>query len=182
MSRSFGGLLVVVLMVSSCKPTLKVSCQYDKTVDFSRFKSFTLSESESMVKALNQLNYDRVLDAIRNEMSKKGFSEVAATPDIILNVSAIVNNKATVSSTSYYEYGSVYRPYTWGPGVDYTDYDVRHYKDGSLVIDVVDAGAGKLLWQGIGYKEMDTPLKHPEKDILKAIESVMADFPPRTQK
>jgi len=155
-----------------------VSSEYDKTVDFSRFKTFALFNGEGLTKVLSQANHDRVLKAVKNEMIKKGFMEDAAGPDVMVNVNAVFNKTTSVSGNNYYEYGSVYRPYTWGPGVSYTNYDVRHYKDGSLIIDVVDASAKKLLWQGMGNKEMDTPAKDPETEIPKAVASIMADFPP----
>lgn len=176
--RVLCGLLIAMMVFSSCEPALKVRSRYDKTVDFSRYRTFTVSGNESLIRALSQVNYERVLTSIRNEMRKKGFTEIRETPDLMVNVSAIVNSKASVSSNRYYEYGSVYRPYTWGPGVSYSAYDARYYKDGSLIIDVVDAEVRKLLWQGIGTKEIDSPSKHPEKDIPKAVESIMVGFPP----
>jgi len=174
------GLLIGILVIC-CKPALKISCEYDKTVDFSRYKTFTVRGGQSLEKAFTRANQDRVMNATRNEMTKKGFTEVTGSPDLMVDVNAIIDNKATVSNTSYYEYGSVYRPYTWGPGVSYTDYDARNYKDGSVIIDVLDAGTSKQLWQGIGIKEMDAPSKHPEKEISKVVGSVMAAFPPATK-
>ena len=176
------GLLVGAVVLGSCKPALKVTSEYDKAVDFDRYRTFAVAGTESLGRAMNQLNYDRVLAAVRSEMSKKAFKEVTDAPDVKINVNAIINSKPTVSSTSYYEYGSVYRPYTWGPGVSYIDYDVRHYKDGTLIIDVLDARLKKLLWQGIGKKEIDISSKHPEKDIPRAVELIMADFPPANKR
>jgi hypothetical protein len=63
-----------------------------------------------------------------------------------------------------------------------TTYDVQHYKDGSLIIDVVDANSKKLLWQGIGNSEIDKPLKDPETTIPAAIGKIMASFPPSAAK
>jgi hypothetical protein len=176
------GLLMTVLMISSCKPSLKVTSEYDKTVDFKRFKTFVLTNSESLTKAMSQLNHDRVLNAVRSEMKKKGYKEDSVVADILINVNAVFNVLASASGNNYYEYGSVYRPYTWGPGISYTNYDVRHYKDGSLIIDIVDASAKKLLWQGTGSREVDTPLKHPDKEIPKAVTAIMAGFPPSGEK
>jgi hypothetical protein len=176
------GLLMAVLLVSSCKPSLKVSSEFDKTVDFTKLKTFALLNSESLTKAMNQQNHDRVLNAVKDEMGKKGFSEDSVAPDVLINVNAVFNVLASASGNNYYEYGSVYRPYTWGPGVSYTNYDVRHYKDGSLIIDVVDTSAKKLLWQGTGSREVDTPFKHPDKDVPKAVASIMMGFPPVGEK
>jgi hypothetical protein len=177
----FIGVVAAVLVLCSCKPALKVTSEYDKTVDFTRFKTFAFFNTETLTKALSQLNHERVLNAVKNEMTKRGFSESSSTPDLMVNVSAIYTNTAAIAGNNYYEYGSVYRPYTWGPGIAYTNYDVRRYKDGSLIIDVVEPQAKKLLWQGVGMKETDVPAKHPESEIPKAVASIMAGFPPTTQ-
>ena len=59
-----------------------------------------------------------------------------------------------------------------------TSYSVDNYKDGSLIIDVVDAKTNKLIWQGTGNKEIDKPAKDPDTAIPKAISSIMSSFPP----
>ena len=41
----------------------------------------------------------------------------------------------------------MYRPYYWGGGMggsSTTNYNVQHYKDGSLIIDVIDANSKSL--------------------------------------
>jgi len=175
-------LLIGAFVYWSCGPSLKITTDYDKSVDFSKYKSFAIYNTEGLTDALSQLNHDRVINAVKTEMAKKGFAENTGAPDLMVNINAVLKQKSSVSSTNYYAYGSVYRPYTWGPGVSYTDYDVRHYKDGSLIIDVVDAQAKKLVWQGIGNKEIDKPSKNPDTDIPKAVSSIMVDFPPGVSK
>jgi hypothetical protein len=174
--------LIVAIIAWSCESQLKVSTDYDRAADFTKYKTFGFYNSESLSKNVSQLNHDRIINAIKNEMIKRGLQESASAPDLMVNTTAILQDRQSVASTNYYAYGSVYRPYTWGPGVSYTNYDVRHYKDGSLIIDVVDAGTQKLVWQGTGNKEIDSPSKNPDVDIPKAIASIMADFPPGSKK
>jgi len=169
-------------IIFSCGPSLKVSYHYDQTADFTKYKTFTIFNSENLKDAVSQANHDRFIKAIQGEMIKKGFKEDTSTPDLMVNITAILQDRQSVSSTNYYAYGGAYRPYTWGPGVSYNDYDVAHYKDGSLIIDIVDVKEKKLLWQGIGNKEIDAPSKRPDTDIPKAVNSIMADFPPVTSK
>jgi hypothetical protein len=127
----------------SCEPSLKVSSDYDKSVSFGQFKTFSVSSSPEEHESISQLNHDRIVNAIRSEMIKKGFQEASASPDLVVHPVTIFKDKVSVSSTTnYYGYGGVYRPYYWGGGMGVsgtTNYDVQHYKDGSLIIDVVDA-------------------------------------------
>jgi hypothetical protein len=174
--------LSTIAMVLSCEPTLKVSSDYDKSVDFKKYKSYQLFEGDSFRTAVSELNRGRIINSIKNEMVKKGFTEDHANPDVLVNTVAIVSSKVSVSAnTDYYGYGGYYRPYYWGGsgGSSTTTYDVQHYKDGSLIIDIIDASTKKLIWQGIGNSRIDEPLKDPDNQIPKAIEKIMEGFPPR---
>ena len=116
-------------------------------------------------------------------MIKKGFQENSATPDLFVNVIGIFKDRVSVSEYSnYYGDGGFYRPYYWGGagmyGSSSSTVDVQHYKDGSLIIDIIDSKEKKLVWQGIGNKEIDGPVKNPDKTIPEAIASIMAGFPP----
>jgi hypothetical protein len=86
--------------------------------------------------------------------------------------------------TNFYGYGGAYRPYGWNGGMASanTTYNVQEYKDGSLIIDIVDSKTKKLVWEGIGNKEIDKPLKDPDKLISTAVASILAGFPPGSQK
>jgi len=175
-------LLLIAAYLISCGPSLKVTDDYDKSVNFDQYKTFSLFNSDSIHDAISQLNQQRIINAVKNEMTKKGFQENTTNPDVLVNITAILQNRVAVSSTTdYYGYGGTYRPYYWGGGMggsSTTNYNVQHYKDGSLIIDVIDANSKKLIWQGTGNKEIDKPAKDPDTAIPKAVASIMESFPP----
>jgi len=108
--------------------------------------------------------------------------EVVGLMELLVNTIAILKDRQSVSSnTDFYGYGGAYRPYAWGGGMGTvsasTTYNVENYKDGSLIIDVVEAATKKLIWQGTGNSEIDKPLKDPDKQIPAAITKIMASFP-----
>ena len=180
---SFPAVLIVTAL--SCGPGLKVTTDYDKQADFKKYKTFALYTPENIHDAISQLNRDRIIAAIKNEMTKRGLQEASSSPELLVNPVAIFQDRASVSANSnYYGYGGVYRPYYWGVAgtSSTTTYDVRHYKDGSLIIDVIDAESKKLIWQGIGNKEIDGPIKDPDKKIPEAVSMIMASFPPGAAK
>ncbi len=175
-------LAVLLIVLSwSCGSGLKVTSDSDKQVDFKKYKTYMIYEGATVNDAISQLNRDRILAAIKTEMNRKGFQESTSSPELLVNPIAIFKDKTSVTANSnYYGYGGVYRPYYWGVAgtSSTTTYDVRNYKDGSLIIDVIDAGSKKLIWQGIGNKEIDGPVKDPDKRIPEAISMIMASFPP----
>jgi hypothetical protein len=175
-------LLPVIIMAWSCEPSLKVTTDFDRSIDFKKYATFSIYTAGKINAAISGLNQDRIINSIRSEMIKKGFREAASSPDLFVNVVGVFKDKVAVSSTTdYYGYGGIYRPYYWGSGMGVsstTNYNVQHYKDGSLIIDIVDAGSKKLVWQGVGNKEIDGPVKDPDAAIPKAVASIMAGFPP----
>ena len=178
-------LLLLWVAGLSCGPALTVSSDYDRNVNFSRYKTFTMFNTDSMSNTVSELNKKRIISSIKNEMLKKGFHENTTSPELLVNTVAIFKDKTNVSSTtSYYGYGGFYRPYAWGAGglSSTTSYNVDNYKDGSLIIDIIDASTKSLIWQGTGNKEIDKPAKDLDKAIADAVASIMASFPPGAAK
>ena len=52
---------------------------------------------------------------------------------------------------------------------------------GTLVIDLADAKAGKLVWRGMGVKEVDTQAKPEKRDksINNAVTKIFKNYPPK---
>ncbi|GAA3762261.1 DUF4136 domain-containing protein [Flavobacterium ginsengiterrae] len=175
--------ILLLGLIYSCSPTVKVSTDYDHAANFSEFKTFAVYDLKAQQGQVNQLNVDRVTNAIRAEMIAKGFTE-SDNPDLKVNAVSILKNKTSVSAdTNFYGYGGMYRPYGyWGGGAMMgganTTFNTYDYVDGSLVIDIVSTKSQKLVWQGIGNAEIDSKPDNPEEFINNSIKKILAGFPP----
>lgn len=173
---------VMVCTIVACSPSLKVTTDHDKNANFQQYKTFDLYKVENEKQSVSVLNLERIKNAVRSEIAKKGFQEVTQSPDLLVNIITILKNKRSVTSnTDYYGYGGFYRPYYWGGGLgvsSYTTYDVQNYKDGSIIIDIIDAKTNKLVWEGIGNREIDKPMDNADVEIPKDVASILAKFPP----
>lgn len=170
-----------LVLLAACSSPLKVSSDYDKSVDFSGYKTFSMYQLQDKSGAVSQLNQNRIFDAVKKQMIAKGFTEDDANPQLLVNVVTYLKEKQQVTAnTNYYGYGGYYRPYAWGGGMasGTTTYNTYNYHDGTLMIDVVDASKKQLVWQGVGNKEIDKPSKDPDKAIGEAVARIMQDFPP----
>jgi hypothetical protein len=168
----------IAFFLFSCN-TIKVSTDYDKHVDFTKYKTFAfinLKVSDN----ISELNQDRIVEAIQFYMQKKGFVWDTLNPDMLVNATAIIKDKQYLSANTYGT-GGYYRPY-YGYGGTTTTVDVVEYKEGSLIIDIVDNKTQKLIWEGIGNEEIDAPSKDPERDINYAVYRILLGFPPEPKK
>lgn len=170
-------------IIFSCSPTVKVTTDYDHSANFSEFKTFTVYDLKAQKGQVNQLDIDRITNAIRAEMVSKGFSENKNNPDLKINAVSILKNKTEVSATTdFYGYGGRYRPYRyWGggmtAGIASTNFNTYDYIDGSLIIDIVSTKSDKLVWQGIGNAQMSSVPDKPEK-LASGIKKILEGFPP----
>lgn len=173
-------LLLTGALVSSCGPTLTVSSDYDRSANFAAYKTFSMYSLKNDG-SVSRLNEDRIVKYIRAEMEKKGFREDSKNPDLLVNTVTVMKNKKGITASAMHSYGwgGVYRPYGyWAAPVsgsaNVTAYD---YKDGSLVIDVIDASNNKMIWTGSGSAEIHRQPKNPEHAISETVTKIMSGFP-----
>lgn len=180
--------MLLLGLIYSCSPTIRVTNDFDSTLNFSEFKTFEIYDLKAKEGQVSQFNVDRVTKAIRTEMTAKGFTETNSNPDLKVNAVSILKNQRTVTTDSNsYAYGGEYRPYVyWGDGTILanasTAFNTFEYVDGTLIIDIISAKTQKLVWEGIGNAEIDNKPDNPEEFIKNAVKSILAGFPPDSAK
>lgn len=172
--NTFKGVIAVIgiALLSSCSQTLKVTSDYDRSTNFTAYKTFSFYVLASTLN-INELNQDRIIKSIRKEMLKKGFTENNYNPDLVINALSILKNKKSLS-VSGNGYGGFYRPYG---ASGFGTVQANEYKDGTLVIDISDTKTKKLVWEGTGVSEITKQPKNPDEAISKAVTQIMASFP-----
>lgn len=173
--------LLSFIAITSCSST-KVTTDRDKSADLTSYRTYSFLNLTDKGPGLSELNRQRIIDAINSEMKKKGYNEDASNPDILVNATAILNEKKQVNATTnYYNYGGLYRPYFWGPSMATTSFNVSELKEGALVLDIVDAASKKLVWQSTGNREIDVPMKNADKIIPESVAKILSGFPSKSK-
>lgn len=185
----FLSLLIGVLCLS-CGTSLKVSTDFDKSIDFKKYKTFSVYDLKQ-TGSVNPANADKIVSALKKQMQEKGFVEDRQNPDLHVNAVSILTAKEAVAMdaapTNYYGYGGTYRPYGYygvGYGYGYSEnpstreneYD---FKEGTLMIDLIDTKTQKMVWQGVGKTEIDTKPVNIDEVINYAVGAIMLSFPPQ---
>ncbi len=142
---------------------------YDSSVNFSSFKTFSVADSVAVINN-NQLTKKSLTDvdaafiiAVKTQMQQHGYTLVNKdqNPDLGINISRIYNTYTGVVSYPDYwgGYPGFWDPYYWGyPGYGYyfpAYYGVYQIREGALSIDAIDlkdASKGeklKVIWNGL---------------------------------
>jgi len=170
---SLVGLLLIILTGCSA---VRVSVNYDKSVNFSSFKTYSLVKApqskESRKGAIrNPLLKKDILNQIKIIFSEKGYIEADSKENadfLVIFYTNIQNRKNWVPPT--------YRTGRWGRVWRTRPGRVVHYKEGTLVIDIVDNQQKELAWQGVGKDVLDRT--NPENNFVSSAREILKDFPP----
>ena len=101
-----------------------------------------------------------------------------ADPDFLVTYYPIVQNRK-VRTTVRSGWGWGYRPFHGGVGVSSSQ--VRNYKEGTIVIEIVDFKSNQMIWQGAANGAL-TGLDNPEdanEVVSRAVRDILAKFPPK---
>jgi hypothetical protein len=181
-------IFILILVLSSCS-SLEVIYDYDKSVDFKQFKSFGFYPWD--YKNGYQLNdYDKqtIMNAIRSEMENKGYSYQKEGAEMLVSIFVTLEGKTSYEAyTNHYGgwagygggwgYSGFGYGYGWGPGYASTTVTQRNYQEGTLIIDVFSVADKKLIWQGIGSREVEYNLEERDRKLPKNVEQILARFP-----
>ena len=167
-------ILVMALLIglASCSP-ISVKTDYDREADFANYKTYRwlrTREGKPMT-AKNPLMAKRMRRAIEGELSAKGYHLVEdEKPDFLVAFYSGVRNKVDVTTYGY-RYGR------WGRWRG-TAVAVDRYKEGTLIIDIIDSNEKELVWRGWASGTVENPNKAQET-INKAVAKLLSKFPPK---
>lgn len=161
----------ILLGLMSCN-TVRVTHDYDRQAEFNKYKTFSFHQKGIDALKMNDLDKRRIVIAIDENLKSKGMTlALKSKADIIINIYA--SNKTRVDVDPWYNPWWTYGPY-WGNRLN-----IRSYKEGSIVVDLIDRQKNTLVWQGVGKGLNISNIKAKEKAIPKAINEIMVAFPPQ---
>jgi hypothetical protein len=167
--------IFLLLIAASCA-TIKISSDFDKTAQFASFKTYAFTP-EALNLNIEELNRKRIITAIENELSLKGFTR-AEKPDVLIDVKITGEKKQTATATGTGGYGYGYR-YGWGGGTTTINYD--SYVEGTVFVNMIDAAKNEVVWQGrgVGTIDPDASADKREKNINYAVKQIFTTYPPK---
>jgi hypothetical protein len=157
-----------------------VSVNYDPQTDFNVYRTFCLVQPQSEKQGLARHPFftKEVLNEIKSILEKKGLTEAPGresttgreSADLLVHFYAMVKNQRDFVPPTY-RIGRWGRVWAVRPG------HVVRYKEGTLVIDMVDRVKKELVWEGEGRGVLDPA--DPSRNLVEAVGKVLEPFPPK---
>ena len=160
-----------VLLFTGCS-TLRVSVDYDETYNFNDAKNVVVVHEHK--ESENTLINDRIINALNNTLESKKYVKTSQKEaDLVFVFYTDVKDKTQVNT----EYISMGRRYRFGSMM--TSTSTYEYTEGSIVIDALHPKTKKIVWRGVGTKELNENYTPKEKTecINKLIHKIMEKFP-----
>lgn len=174
--KNFISFILTTLMLSACSSSMEVFSDYDKGLDITKYHSFKwgvpkdIEASRTNPLYYNELNDKRIREAVNREMAVRNFNAANNTAELDIHYHIVVEDKlASYTETS----GSQNHPTAFTPRI--VNYQ---YRQGTLIIDLMDAKTNTLVWRGWATDVVtNAARKNPEAAINKAVGMIFKAFP-----
>ncbi|MEY2629815.1 MAG: hypothetical protein RLZZ469_711 [Bacteroidota bacterium] len=166
---------VLLLFLTSCS-SVRVYSDYDKQVDFTPYKTYAFHKNGIDKAEISDLDKKRILHAIDETMSAKGFTK-SDNPDLLISFFTKEREEVNVNQFNAgwgYGWGWGWNPFLWGGNTMVT----RH-TEGSLYIDIIDAKKKELIWQGEGEGVLTKDRDKKEALIKEFVSKILEQYPPQ---
>jgi hypothetical protein len=165
-------LSVILLVLVASSAWAEVDVDYDKEVDFSRYTSYSWEEGTPAPAAIEVLIHNTV-DA---ELQGKGLEKVEEGGHLHVITHASVEETRTVEVDTFGYAGVRWRGWRrWGPTEVVVNVD--ELRVGMVIVDLIDAESGELVWRGVGRSTVDSDPGRTRKRIEKAARKMFRKLP-----
>jgi Domain of unknown function (DUF4136) len=152
--------LLLTLLLAAGPVTTSV--EYDHQVDFSPYKTWSWHEGGTA--AMNPVTDKAIRDAIEKGLAARGLSRVEAGATLF-----VVYHAARTTQIDIAPFNSASPAPPSG---------IRYVQKGSLLVDLLDAGSGKVVWRGHGAGALRYGPKEIAAQVDAAVNEMLAGFPP----
>ena len=156
----------------------KITVEYDKAVDFSRFKTYAIDPAGQENSPRPMLRI-AIQAAVQDDLGKRRLTKVDSSPDLFVQMYGAVDTDYTAH---YHDpiYGGAIPPMNAGitlwhnlPGTVTTVVIPK----GTLVIDLIDAKKKELVWRGIAKQKLSDKKEKLVDQVNTAVEKMFAQYP-----
>ena len=177
-------LVPALALLAGCS-AFSVRYDFDPHANFATFKTYGWYMAGAKAKGKtdgtgNPIMDSRVRRILERELAAKGFQRQDGDPDFLLTYYPVYRDRFVQTYTSMgpawgYGWG---RPWGYGPAAGFTE--VQAYREGSIVLEVVDNKTNQMVWQAVAEGAL-SGLSDPqdaEEQVTLAVKKLLEKFPP----
>jgi hypothetical protein len=155
-------LLASLVLASACS-SLRVATDWDHAYDFSPLQTYAWARTKDADAEGALVFLDRrIRGAVNDELAARGYRAVESGGDFLVLYSVKVRDRVDVTRYRGGWYGST---------------SIDRYKEGTLMVGVVDRKRDEIVWTG--YAEgIVSDSGQSEESIRAAVAKILEDFPP----
>jgi hypothetical protein len=178
-AKSLAIALFGVAMTSASVLAQTVTIDYDHSVNFLKFKTYTWEK----VHATDPSVEDRITIAVKRDMGGRYMTEVSKGGDVTLTAVEATQDKQEFT-TFYNSLGDYAWQRGWGSsGFLDSQASLQDIPVDTLVIDMYDTKSHKLLWRGtVTLPAADASSKEADQKFDKAVTMLISKYPPKFKK
>lgn len=180
-------IVLLALMLTGMVADAQVHVDFDKQVDFKKFKTFKFEPGKVIRKlgvrdTIATFMNEYINEAVTKDLVAKGLSPSDTGPDLVITYVAGAREKQQVqnymSNPGFYPYyGGFYGGGGgwWGP--QWNNFWVRNYEEGTVIIDIYDANKAQLIWRAFAVSSINN--FNEQKFVNRQIAKAFKHYPPK---
>jgi len=177
----------MVLAITACAPVPQVQTVVAPDAGLDHLQTFRVVlasnylgdvlPGESSPGFLNSFTSQHLGKEIAVQLERRGYTADDAAPDVLIEYGTAVKEELDPSDESYNYLWRSDDWRGWGPGAN--DATPAEYTHGAVVIDVVDAHTGQVLWRGHEAADPSADEHVTVKNLDKAADTILDQLPGR---
>lgn len=167
--------LLLPLLLLACGPAITTYTDHDPAYEVSGFATFDWSDKTDVEAGknplfYNELNDKRIKSAVEKELTSRGYIHSETHPDRVLHYHIVVHDESVVSPEPY---GYFYGPYWMRARMH-----VYTYREGTLIIDMMDPQTKNLVWRSWATAPLDMISENDVDGVIhRAVSKMFKGFP-----
>ena len=169
-------IVALLFIIGGCSPEIRVYSDHDPDYDLKKYTTFNWVKKENIELGnnplyYNELNDKRIKSAVQEQLTSRGYSLSENKPDMVVHYHIIVDDQSIVTTDPH---GYFYSPYWMRLRTN-----VYQYREGTLIIDLMDSKSNNLIWRGWASSAIEGVYTPDQIDglIKTAVAKIFRKFP-----
>lgn len=184
---------LLFLAIAGCGVYTKITSDYDRSVDFTKYKTFAWLPDKDTAQSEynNQIIRNNTRNYFTHCMGERGYKISIDTPDVFLDLVITAVKKEKSVSTPGYTYPSgwyYHNPYYYHYpsnhyylhhyNYNYTTYVTQkvEYTEGAITLNIIDRKLNKLVWTGTAKGDLYDP-SYIGDNLHPAVYDILDNYP-----